>query len=61
MSNDKKEHCTFRDNVLHCTACGAKKTLKLPLEVRDFTLKCKQFINAHSNCDSGGKHEEKRD
>lgn len=55
MPEDKKEHCTFKDNVLHCTACGAKKTLKLPLDVRDFTLKCKQFINAHEKCVTGEK------
>jgi hypothetical protein len=55
VSEDKKEHCTFKDNVLHCTACDAKKTLKLPLEVRDFTLKCKQFINAHEKCATGEK------
>lgn len=55
VSEDKKEHCTFKDNVLHCTACGVKKTLKLPLDVRDFTLKCKQFINAHEKCATGEK------
>lgn len=53
MPEDKKEHCTFKDNVLHCTACGAKKTLKLPLEVRDFTLKCREFIKAHEKCATG--------
>ncbi len=59
MSN--KDHMNYKGGHFNCHACGAKQAVKFPIQVGEYTLEMKKFINQHGKCKSGGKHEEKRD
>jgi hypothetical protein len=52
----------YKDGHFNCHACNAKQAVKFPIEVSEYTLAMKKFINAHGDCKTKEvKHEEKRD
>lgn len=62
MTVSNKDHMNYKDGHFNCHACGAKQAVKFPIEVREYTLAMKKFINAHGDCKTKEvKHEEKRD
>jgi hypothetical protein len=51
----------YKDGHFNCHACGAKQAVKFPIEVSEYTLAMKKFINTHGDCKTKEvKHEEKR-
>lgn len=47
MSHD---HVVAEGNTMHCTHCGFKQQLKMPVAIEGLLSQMDQFIAAHKNC-----------
>ncbi len=48
MSN--KDHMEYKNGNFQCHACGAKKSVKFPIEFKDYTAAMVKFLAAHGEC-----------